>query len=285
MIVQPDTLLAPLLKFKVANKSRKGLSSGFDSIDEHLLICKKYLMVITGYPSHGKSAFLDALAINFATAHDWSWLYFSPETDELYTHLMKLVRTKSGKPIIAMSNKEIENTVSWAQDHFAWIKAGDDDYFTLEDVMRITAQRIEAGHKVDALVIDPWNELNHTKMGHREDAYISQYLTKFKKFAQKYDILPVIVAHPHSISETTNAQTIPALRHIAGGAMWWNKTDIGICVYRKDVTKNEPEIFLQKVKDLTLGYAGRVRLDYDRDSGRFKDIANPEFTIPELIPI
>lgn len=280
-IVQPEELLPALLKQRQSGKTRKGLSTGFQSVDEFMLLNKKYLMLVTGYPSYGKSEFMDALALNTAIMHNWNWLYFSPESDDFSTNLRKLVCKKIGKPLIHASEREIADATRWANERFAWIDAGDAMY-SLDDVLNETRSRIECGYQVDVMVIDPWNELDHSKQAKRDDQYISDMLLKLRKFHRKYDVLSVIVVHPHAVEKDKNGvYPIPHLRTCAGGALWWNKADYGICIHRKDFNIHGAHVFIQKVKDTTIGYQGQTFLDYEVPSGRFKDQHAISFDLPE----
>jgi twinkle protein len=263
-IVRPSALLEKLMKVKRIGKPRKGVSTGFETVDTQMLLNKQYLMLVTGYPSHGKSVFVDSLAVNSAYLHDWKWLFFSPETDALESHLQKLIAKKTGKRLVSTPDVEIQEAVEWAENHFSWIDASERLYL-LDDLLDEVEARIQSGEQIDALVIDPWNELDHSKQLARDDIYIGQCLTKLRKFHRKYNLLTVIVIHPHSVQKDKEGNfPIPALRDCAGGAMWWNKSDYGICVYRKDILREGAEIIIQKVKEECIGTPGKVFLDYER---------------------
>ena len=47
-----------------------GVSTGFPSIDQHYTVRPGEMTIVTGIPSHDKSQFLDALAVNLAHAHE-----------------------------------------------------------------------------------------------------------------------------------------------------------------------------------------------------------------------
>lgn len=277
-------MLDQMMKRKLSGKQRRGVSTGFDSVDEFMFLAKKYLFLVTGFPSYGKSTFVDALAINTATLHDWKWLFFSTENDDYSTHLQKLVVNKVGKPLGMCSDREILCAVEWAHMHFSWLSPGE-DFYSFEDVLEQTAAKIESGEEVDVLVIDPWNELNHSKQTKRDDQYISHATSCITKHAKKYNYLPLIVIHPHSIEKNKDGSyPIPHLRDCAGGAMWWNKAGLGVCVHRKDFKIHGMHVYMQKVKDETLGFQGQTFLDYQPGSGRLKDQVAEFFTIPEKMP-
>lgn len=283
MIVKPSDLLEKLLTIRKNKGRRKGVSTGFCEMDENLYLSKQYLMVVTGMPSCGKSEFLDAIAVNTAILHDWNWLYFSPENYPLEEHLKKMVERKMGGSIQDAPEKEIAYTCEWAEKHFAWIHP-EEEVYSVIDVLMETEARILEGEKVDVVVIDPWNELNHAgQAGLRDDQYISKCLTTIRQFHRKYNILTCIVIHPTKMQKDpkTGNYPVPSLYDCNGGAMWRNKADFGLCVHRYDMTVNEVSVFVQKVKYKTMGKIGEVKFQYEFASGRFKHPLDPCYNLPE----
>lgn len=282
MITEPKDLMAKLLEIKKTKRTRKGVSTGFDSLDEFILLSKQYLMVVTGMPSSGKSEVMDAIAINTAIMHDWRWLYFSPENFPLEEHLKKFVEKKTGDRLEETPDKEVMEAAQWVNEHFAWITPPEDKT-TIAGILEITENRIQEGYQIDCLVIDPWNELNHSdQAGSRDDQYISRCLTTIRRFHREYDLLTCIVIHPTKMQKDNQGNyPVPTLYDCNGGAMWRNKADFGICVHRQDMNKNEATIHVQKVKFKTMGRQGKVTLDYDYKSGRFKDHLAHTFRLPE----
>jgi twinkle protein len=281
MIVEPNDLLQKLKDLKRSCSARKGVSTGFMTLDDHMLLSKQYLMVLTGMPSCGKSEILDGIAINTAILHDWSWLYFSPENFPLEEHFKKLAEKKSGRPLGSISDSELSIIAEWMQTHFAWVNPPEDK-FSLDGILQITEARIQAGYPVDVLVIDPWNELDHSgQAGMRDDQYISKCLTTLRRFHRKYDLLSCVIIHPTKMQKDhTGNYPVPSLYDCNGGAMWRNKADFGVCVHRQDMTKNEADVVVQKVKFKSMGKVGKITLDYDFKSGRFKDQYASEFLLP-----
>jgi len=268
------------MKVKRTGKKRRGVSTGFESVDEYLMLSKKCLTLITGFPGRGKSEFVDALAVNTALMHDWKWLFYSTENDDFSVHLVKIITKKIGKALFYCTEEEIRDAIAWANNYFSWMDSGE-VFYSLDDVLEQTAIRIESGEQVDVLVIDPWNELNHAKQGGRDDVYVSDCTAKINRHAKKYDYLPLIVIHPRGIEKNKDGNyPIPHLRDCNGGAMWWSKARVGICVHRKDLKIQGAHIYIQKVKDKMLGYPGDTFLDYDFGGGRFKDQSSQAFDLP-----
>ena len=281
MIVEAKDLIKNLMDIKNSGFVRKGISTGFKSLDEFLYLSKQYLMILTGMPSSGKSEVLDAIAVNMAITQGWNWLYFSPENFPLEEHLKKLVEKKAGKNLHSLSRNEIEKAADWVNKHFSWIHPEDDGY-SLNSILSEVAVRIETGYPVDAIVIDPWNELSHSSQaGRRDDQYISDCLSIIRRFHRKYNLLTCVVIHPTKLQKDSSGRhPVPNLYDCNGGAMWRNKGDFGICVHRNDFEKHEATVIVQKIKFKTMGRVGKVDLDYDLKSGRFKDKQNPYFTLP-----
>ncbi len=283
MIKTADMLVDDLIKRKALFKgARSGLSTGFPSLDQYLSINKKYLMLITGMPSSGKSEVLDSIALNLAITDGWKWMFFTPETAPLEAHLQKLVEKKAGRHLFQMSDSEIVSEVDWIKDYFLWVDPPDDK-FSLADIMGEVQCHIETGNELDAYVIDPWNELDLSDQGSkRDDQYISACLTNMRRFHRKYDLLTAVVIHPRGLEkDKTGNYPVPTLYDCNGGAMWRNKADYGLSVHRSDMTKHRASVYVQKVKYKSMGCVGMVDLDYQPSSGRFKDLLAPDFSLPE----
>jgi twinkle protein len=70
----------------------KGESTGYMQLDELMKIPAGQLIIVTGIPSHGKSEFIDQLAIKLKIMN---WLYFSPENLPYESHIAKLVEKEA----------------------------------------------------------------------------------------------------------------------------------------------------------------------------------------------
>ena len=114
-----------------------------------------------------------------------------------------------------------------------------------------------------------WNEVEHCFKGLSETQYISQELTKIRRFARFNGIHIWVVAHPTKLSKNASGQyDPPTMYDIAGGAHWRNKADNGICVYR-DFQTNITEIIVQKIRFKEIGKLGSVSLKYTH-TGQYK---------------
>ncbi len=90
---------------------------------------------------------------------------------------------------------------------------------------------LSARYGIRGLVIDPYNELDHQRpVQMTETEYVSQMLTKIKRFAQYYDVHVWFVAHPRQLREWKGEP--PNLYDISGSAHFINKADNGIVIHR-----------------------------------------------------
>lgn len=279
-IFYPTDLLADLKGIRSMATRRKGVSTGFESLDDLMTLDKGYLSVVTGHPSSGKSEFVDAILLNMSILHGWKTLYFSPENYPLAEHLKKHVERYAGKNLFDMSNPEIETAVEHCQDHFAFMYPETD--FTLKGIMDIA---IAEHHRrpYDAIVIDPWNEVSHDFNG-RDDIYIGGALTKLRRFIREYNVHCFIVAHPvkppNDSKDATGNYKCPTLYDVAGGYTWRAKCDYGWAAHRNP-TENVCQIVIQKIKYKSMGRLGKISFDYDVKSGRFKDQHETAYNLPE----
>ena len=80
-------------------------------------------------------------------------------------------------------------------------------------------------------MIDPYNELDHQRPESlTETEYVSQILTKIKRFAQLNDVAVWFVAHPRQLRDWRGEP--PTLYDISGSAHFVNKADNAIVIHR-----------------------------------------------------
>ncbi|MYL84985.1 toprim domain-containing protein [Desulfovibrio aerotolerans] len=70
---------------------RRGLSTGWQAVDEHYTVRTGEMTIITGIPGSGKSNWLDALAVNLFKLHGWSFCFCSPENWPVQRHAASVV--------------------------------------------------------------------------------------------------------------------------------------------------------------------------------------------------
>lgn len=258
----------------------KGASPGWENF-QHLYRIKRGMMsIVTGIPSSGKSEFVDALLVNLAVNDGWKCAFFSPENYPISLHIIKIAEKYIGKPYsfpldrIKMTREDITEAVEFVGSHFTWIYPDDEKEKVNLDTILAKAKLIQETSGLDALVIDPWNELEHDRGGKSETEHVSESLTKIRRFARKHNIHTWIIAHPAKMQKNkAGGYDPPTPYDISGSAHWRNKADFCICVHRANLTENKVEVYVQKAKFKHLGRVGRQGFSYELSSGRYKEEA------------
>eukprot|EP00250_Pteridium_aquilinum_P035570 c9670_g1_i1 orf=143-2269(+) len=261
--------------------NEQGVSTGWRSLDPLYRVVPGELTLITGIPSSGKSEWIDALLCNLSRQKNWSFALCSME-NQVKEHGRKLLEKFLQKPFFnatyssgtkKMSEKEFEFGKSWLARTFYLIRCENDELPSIQWVLDVAKSAVMR-YGVRGLVIDPYNELDHQRPPNMtETEYVSQMLTKIKRFAQHHECHVWFVAHPKQLQGWRG--DAPSLYDISGSAHFVNKCDVGIVVHRnRDPAKgpiDQVQIYVRKVRNKAAGMIGDAVLDYDRATGEYKD--------------
>lgn len=254
----------------------KGKTTGWKNLDSHYSVIKRQFTVVTGYPSHGKSSFVDAMSMNMAMALGWKFAYFSPENYPVEMHCHKLLELYAGINMHRLNQDDVIQAMEFINQHFFFIDALEDEQ-TLTMILN-TAQALISKYKIDGLIIDPWNEIELDKPKNESTTeFIGKSLRIARKFARRNNIHLWIVVHPIKPAKDKSGQyPVPDLYSCEGSAHWRNKADNGLCVYRHLGDDDYTEIQIQKIKYKYSGSPGSIALKYSIDSGRYYETEVPE---------
>ncbi len=246
-------------------------STGWRKLDEYLKIRTGYLMVVTGYPSRGKSTFVDNLLVNLAIKNDMKHLIASFETtnEDSYVNLLEMIKQKPIKRI-KENPDEVFDSFEFIASHF--YRLGVDRLWNIDQIINTTEFMVKR-YGIKTLVIDPYNRLNN-EYTDREDKYIGSILAKLCMLSKKLNILVIFVAHP----KKPDGEKVPTMYSISGSGDWYNMADYGIIVHRErdentKELKNEPTITIAKVKNFKLGKpsGGEITLRYNVEKRILED--------------
>lgn len=256
-----------------------GDRTGWPTLDRHYTVCPGQLTVVTGWPSSGKSEWLDALLINLAR-QGWKFAMFSPENNPVQVHMAKMLEKWSGKPFgqgptQRMSREEVFEYADELGSHFAFMEV-ESGAQSVSAVLE-TAQEYFAAYSASAkhgLVIDPWNELEHWRPPNlTETEHISMTLSMIRNWARQTETHVWLVAHPRKQRTEDGKLPVPTPDSISGSQHFWNKADCAITVWRDlaNLESQEVKIYVQKVRFKHIGRTGVVDLKWDRISGRYHE--------------
>jgi twinkle protein len=254
-----------------------GAKTGWKNIDDRLTFYEGTLTTITGFPSHGKSNFVDELMLRLCIKNGWKFGVFSVENGKIEIHLQRLCEILIGKPLLPnyngqMTKEEKDKALEFINENIFFILP-DKEEFTLSNIMS-AASYLVLKHGIKGMIIDPWNCILHDFAGDTETRYIEKTLNKLTYFERDKGIHLFLVAHPAKplISKSNKPQP-PDLYSISGSANWFNKSEIGITVWREfdkdlEMTKHT-QIKITKTKHKFIGRTGSVLFDFDVKSQRF----------------
>ncbi|KAL6873781.1 hypothetical protein ACP4OV_013863 [Aristida adscensionis] len=233
-----------------------GIRTGWKSMDDIYKVVPGELTVVTGVPNSGKTTVRE--------------------------HARKLLEKRIKKPFFdaryggsveRMTPDEFEAGKQWLNETFHLIRCEDDSLPSINWVLDL-AKAAVLRYGVRGLVIDPYNELDHQRPSNQtETEYVSQILTKIKRFAQHHSCHVWFVAHPRQLHNWTGGP--PNMYDISGSAHFINKCDNGIVIHRNRDPNAGPidvvQVCVRKVRNKVIGQIGDAILSYDRVTGEFRD--------------
>lgn len=248
----------------------KGVSTGYSNVDEIYTIAPGQLSIVTGYPSSGKSNFVDQLMINLAKRDDWKFAVCSFE-NQPEIHTTRFAELYTGKRFFEGSNRmneqERDEALEWINDHFMFLDSESVEPSTIDSVLE-RAQIAVARLGIRGLVIDPYNYIINEK-DTSETEFISTMLTRIHAFAKAYGVHVWFVAHPAKMSRSGSDLPRPDGMSISGSMAWWAKADCGVTVHRGEGL--EVQIAVWKCRYRWVGTQGETKLMYNKVAGNYSE--------------
>lgn len=253
------------------------MSTGSDATDEILhLPADGRLIVVTGWPSSGKSSWTRFVMVHTATHHNRRWAVFSPEMAPWEEFLASCAEVIIGKPFWPnatrdrMNENEVQRAEQWLTDRVVMIlNDAEDDPPTLDWVLDHGRMAVLRDGVTD-LLIDPWNELDHQHGDMTKTDYIGRSLQRCKAFGTRYGCNVWMVAHPAKPPPLRPGEKrgAPGPYDISDSAHWFNKTDVGITVHAPEPAMSD--VMLWKARFRRWGKRNSSgRLEYDDLTGRY----------------
>ncbi len=251
----------------------KALSTGFDEIDKAFKFYPGQFVALTGVPNHGKSRWLDQVAVQTARLRGDKWAFFSPETGET-NHLADLCEIWAGAPFFEgphhrMEAEDVSIALAWLNEHVFLLGAV--EHTPNIDWLLERARAAVLRYGVSHLVLDPYNEIEASRPDNlTETEFVSQLISKCKKFAKHHECTVWMVIHPTKLKPGDEGRDpVPSLYDLAGSAHWRNKADAGLVVYR-DYENSVSYLIAKKIRRQPMcGRLGSVKMTFDVVARRF----------------
>ena len=263
-----ETQLDDFYKNGIQNGYKIGISD-FDSI---FSTYTKQFIVVTGFPSSGKSDWVDQMTIGYNMMYGWKTAYASVENFPQYLHVDKLIRKVYGKtPKYEETKKESwKKCVNHVNSNFFFIDF--EDGFDLDKVLK-KGEELVKRMGIRCLVIDPFNKVRDKENVNMSiNDYTNSYLNKIDTFCKKNDVLVILVAHPTKPQSDKGKLIEPTFYDVKGGGEFYDMSPHGILVHR-DYELGTVKLKVLKVKFSNLG-ENQAHTDfyYNVNNGRYTRI-------------
>lgn len=247
------------------------------TLDDHMKFYPGQFVVATGIPNVGKSTFINQAVVLLAKRHKWPVAIFSGEKDVKPFLAHELMTGFLDKGRADWKFEEKQRAEAFVERYFHFIDYDDssEDEIDLDFVLDRAATAVFR-YGVKVLIIDPWNELEHSRpMNISLTEYVGKAIRKLKRFAKMFGVCVIVVAHPKKI----DLRMAPTLYDISDSAHWYNKADLGVIVHadpeRAAEVPNERKIIIAKVRLKRIaGLTGIVDLTFDDRANLFR---KPDF--------
>lgn len=243
---------------------------GMPFLDKHYKARLGDFSVVTGIPSHGKSSFVNDLVCRLVEKHGLTAAFASFEQMPTRDHRRNLRTWFMRKPTTQAGDLELLQADRWIDKHFSFIVPGEDDDVTVDWVL----DRCEAAvvqHDAKIVVIDPWNEMDHLRLQSESiTEYTGRAIKAFKRFAKKFMVHLIVVAHPSKQQKDGNGvYAMPNLYDISDSAHWYNKADLGTVVYKATDTNSIIRVIKSRYHD-EIGTPGEANVQFNFMHRRFE---------------
>jgi twinkle protein len=253
--------------YRVGNQ--KGYTIGLKDFDNIFSTYTKQFIVVTGFPSSGKSDFVDQMVIGYNMKYGWKTAFASTENNPYHLHVDKLIRKYYGNT----PNYEETKQMGWRRclehvnNSFYFIDF--EDGFDLDKVLA-KGQELVRRVGIRCLVIDPYNKVrDKSSLNLSITDYTNVYLNKIDTFCKKNDVLVILVAHPTKPEKDKGTLLEPTFYDVKGGGEFYDMSPHGLLVHR-DYTNLTVKVKVLKVKFSNLGKnQGESTFMWNPSNGRY----------------
>lgn len=246
---------------------------GFDLLGENFTMRTGDTTVVTGIPSFGKTTWVNDAVCRVVRRYGVNVAWASFEQEPTEDHKRNLRRWFMEKPVTQATAEEIARADAWIDARHRFLRPKEDEDVDLEWLIdKATAAVIQ--HNCRILVLDPWNEMDHSKAPHESTTeYVGRALRHLNRWRRAFGVHLLIVAHPtKSVKDPqTGEYRMPTLYDISDSAMFNNKADVGVIVHRSGREGlTTVKVAKSRYHDL-IGKPGAVIMDFSVHDGHFRE--------------
>jgi hypothetical protein len=258
-------------------------SLGVEQIDTYYKMKRGELTLLSGIGNTGKSQIEKWMLLMHSILYGRKFAIYAPEDNpaaEFYNDYIEILLGANcvydpAYPTAIRPTLEVYTKArDFINEHFIFIhpeRSSPTPEYVRERFLELIIKK-----RVDGCIIDPWNQLtnNYELFGGRDDKYLEVQLAEFSRFAQRNDVLMMIIAHPKAMKKVGDDYPCPDIFDLAGGAMWNNKCH-NILIYHRPTNSSDPtnpscEFHSKKIKkQKVVGKRGSSEFIFDIRSRRF----------------
>ncbi len=288
--------MLPKMETMRKNGLIRGEKTGFFCLDQLYSVKQGTYTIIYSEPTHGKSEFSFEICVNQAESIGKRCLICSPETGTVDEIIAELIHKITGKKIQKnefqhTTDLEFMTAMEWLNEYFLIVDTDEKTYsvqalFDMADEW----EKKSPGKKIDIIVGEPYNELDHSDMakyGARQDLYIEDLISLIRRLCRKGNRHFILTVHPSgSATPITDKHGYayypkPLPRQAAGGQALYRKAMTWITLWRppknyknrdKDpdpVFENEVHVHIDKAKPKGVSVKGMCKLYFDWQKNRY----------------
>lgn len=241
------------------------------------------MTIMGGIGGTGKSSFLAWLLVGMMRDQGWRVASFTPETKPLSEYVARLVRIYAGRPFFdgpteRVTWEEMQTAKAWLLDRMTFIRPRKPSLDAVLDL----AEKLSVRKGFDALVIDPWNAVEAFRPpGRDRDEFLGDCLDRLSWFCESRLVHAFVIAHPKGMAPIRSKQAdeeaslpVPSVFDISGGAMWNNKADYIVQLWRDKGGDHEVDVHVQKMRSEYTGREGSVTMQLDPVTGRYRALGS-----------
>lgn len=243
---------------------------GFDAFSDHFKLRMGDVSVFTGLPSSGKTTLVQDIVCRVTSRYALTaaWASFEQAQDD---HRRAFREWYCEHHEFSLTDLQKMSADAWVDSSHVFVNSDEDEDPSVDWLLeKFETAIVRYGAKI--CITDPWNEVDHTyQRGMTEAQYGNWALRKFKRFARAYQVHMIIIAHPTKLQRQADGNfPIPTLYDINGGAVWYNKADLGVVCHRIDDLNTRVQTAKSRYHDV-IGRPGAVIMQYCGEDRHFRE--------------
>lgn len=253
-----------------------GISTGIRELDAEIMrLFYGTLTIVSGLPASGKTSFLSQIACQSLEQNKPVWMFSREMPSWMEKNWLNYIMA-GGHHINALESDsgtkyyKIDPSVKAKINAYydkQWFLYRDDWSNTLDDLL-VSMEDSVRKYGVKLLILDNLMTINIGSNENNDMQKQTDCINKLIKFAMKYLVAVVLVAHPRKLQSGADI----GIQDISGSANITNLAHrtIGLRRIDKDKEKSNHDVVLTLIKDRMRGRSGKkINLYYDIPSRRF----------------